>query len=130
MLGMFYFSSFCDNLSSFHKILISFQVDIVLAHGVSSKSEKQWGRAKAFIPERWCNEGWEPLKAARAHPLASMAFGESCPATGIVGKMLGALATRVLDKYRLEWHGPAPNLMTTGVNRLQPPYYFVLQNAA
>lgn len=106
------------------------QVDIVLAHGVSSKTEKQWGRAKAFIPERWCNEGWEPLKATRAHPLASMAFGESCPATGIVSKMLAALATRVFDKYRLEWHGPAPNLMTTGVNRLQPPYYFVLQNAA
>ncbi|XP_063826230.1 probable cytochrome P450 49a1 [Ostrinia nubilalis] len=105
-------------------------VDIVLAHGVTSKSEKQWGRSKAFIPERWCNEGWEPLKASRAHPLASMPFGDACPATGVVGKMLTSLATRVLDKYRLEWHGPMPNITTTGVNKLQPPYYFVLQNAA
>ncbi|XP_059049921.1 probable cytochrome P450 49a1 [Achroia grisella] len=105
-------------------------VDIVLAHGVTSKSDKQWGRAKAFIPERWCSEGWEPLRASKAHPLASFPFGEACPATGVVGKMLGSLATRVLDKYRLEWHGPAPNMATTGVNRLQPPFYFVLQNAA
>ncbi|XP_047029918.1 probable cytochrome P450 49a1 [Helicoverpa zea] len=105
-------------------------VDIVLAHGVTSKSESQWGRAKAFIPERWCSEGWEPLKASRAHPLASMPFGEACPATGIVGKMLAALTTRVLDKYRLEWHGPAPSVATVGVNRIQPPYYFVLQKAA
>ncbi|KAI5646625.1 cytochrome p450 domain-containing protein [Phthorimaea operculella] len=105
-------------------------VDIVLAHGVTSKLEKQWGRPKAFIPERWCSEGWEPLRASKAHPLASMPFGETCPATGVVGQMLAALATRVLDKYRLEWHGPAPNMATTGVNRLQRPYYFVLQNAA
>ncbi|XP_050560204.1 probable cytochrome P450 49a1 [Spodoptera frugiperda] len=105
-------------------------VDIVLAHGVTSKSEKQWGRAKAFVPERWCNEGWEPLKASRAHPLASMPFGEACPGTGAVGKMLSSLTTRVLDKYRLEWHGPAPNMATVGVNRMHPPYYFVLQNAA
>ncbi|KAF9801060.1 hypothetical protein SFRURICE_014224 [Spodoptera frugiperda] len=99
-------------------------VDIVLAHGVTSKSEKQWGRAKAFVPERWCNEGWEPLKASRAHPLASMPFGEACPGTGAVGKMLSSLTTRVLDKYRLEWHGPAPNMATVGVNRMHPPYYF------
>ncbi|KAL0883388.1 hypothetical protein ABMA27_016783 [Loxostege sticticalis] len=105
-------------------------VDIVLAHGVTSKSEKQWSRPKSFIPERWCSEGWEPLKASRAHPLASMPFGEACPATGIVGKMLTSLATRVLEKYRLEWHGPAPNMTTTGVNKMQPPYYFVLQNAS
>ncbi|KAJ2948925.1 hypothetical protein O0L34_g5861 [Tuta absoluta] len=105
-------------------------VDIVLAHGVTSKLEKQWGRPKAFIPERWCSEGWEPLRASKAHPLASLPFGETCPATGVVGQMLAALATRVLDKYRLEWHGPAPNMATTGVNRLQPPYFFVLQNAA
>nr|QLI62187.1 cytochrome P450 38 [Streltzoviella insularis] len=105
-------------------------VDIVLAHGVTSKSEKQWGRANAFVPERWCNEVWQPLRASRAHPLASMPFGESCPASGVVVKMLATLATRLLEKYRLEWHGPAPNVATTGVNRLQPPFYFVLQNAA
>ncbi|XP_026761692.2 probable cytochrome P450 49a1 [Galleria mellonella] len=105
-------------------------VDIVLAHGVTSKSDQQWGRAKAFIPERWCSEGWEPLRASKAHPLASLPFGESCPAGGIVGKMLDSLVIRVLDRYRLEWHGPPPNMVTTGVNRLQPPYYFVLQNAA
>ncbi|XP_073956067.1 probable cytochrome P450 49a1 [Choristoneura fumiferana] len=104
-------------------------VDIVLAHGVSGKSEKQWGRAKAFIPERWCDVGWEPLKASRAHPLASLPFGTSCPASGIAGNMLATLATRVLKKFRLEWHGPAPNMATTGVNKVQPPYYFVLQNA-
>ncbi|KAJ8721889.1 hypothetical protein PYW08_004291 [Mythimna loreyi] len=105
-------------------------VDIVLAHGVTSKSEKQWGRAEAFVPERWCSEGWEPLKASRAHPLASLPFGEACPGAGVVGKMLSSLTTRVLDKYRLEWHGPLPTMATTGVNRLHPPYYFVLQNAA
>lgn len=104
-------------------------MDIVLAHGVSSKSEKQWGRAKALIPERWCDADWEPLKASRAHPLASLPFGTSCPASGIAGNMLLALATRVLEKFRLEWHGPAPNLATTGVNKVQPPYYFVLQDA-
>nr|ASX93993.1 cytochrome P450 CYP428A1 [Zygaena filipendulae] len=104
-------------------------VDIVLAHGVTSKSEKQWGRAKAFIPERWCKEGWDPLKASKAHPLASMPFGETCPAAGVVGRMLAALAARLLDKYRVEWHGPAPNIATTGVNKLQPPFYFVLQEA-
>lgn len=105
-------------------------VDIVLAHGVTSKSEKQWGRSEAFIPERWCNEGWGNLKASRAHPLASLPFGESCPATGIVSHMLASLATRLLDKYRLEWHGPPPNMTTSGVNKLQTPFYFVLQNAA
>ncbi|KAM3962565.1 putative cytochrome P450 49a1 [Aphomia sociella] len=105
-------------------------VDIVLAHGVTSKSEHQWGRAKAFIPERWCSQGWEPLRASRAHHLASLPFGETCPATGIVGKMLASLTTRVLDKYRLEWHGPPPSMVTTGVNKLQQPFYFVLQNAA
>ncbi|CAG4940599.1 unnamed protein product [Parnassius apollo] len=105
-------------------------VDIVLAHGVTSKEEKQWGRAKSFIPERWCNEGWEPLRASRAHPAASMPFGENCPATGVVAKMLASLATRILDKYRLEWHGPAPNVVTPSVNKLQPPFYFVLQNAS
>ncbi|CAG9786564.1 unnamed protein product [Diatraea saccharalis] len=105
-------------------------VDIVLAHGITSKSEKEWGRSKAFIPERWCQEGWEPIKASKAHPLASLPFGESCPATGIVGKMLESLATRVLDKYRLEWHGPQPKITTSGINKLQKPYYFVLQNAA
>ncbi|XP_049873012.1 probable cytochrome P450 49a1 [Pectinophora gossypiella] len=105
-------------------------VDIVLAHGVTSKLDSQWGRGKAFTPERWSPAGWEPPRASKAHPLASMPFGESCPATGVVGKMLATLATRVLDKYRLEWHGPAPNMTTTTVNRLQPPYYFVLQNAA
>ncbi|XP_075977987.1 putative cytochrome P450 49a1 [Anticarsia gemmatalis] len=105
-------------------------VDIVLAHGVTSKSEKQWGRAEAFVPERWCSEGWQPLKASRAHPYASMPFGETCPGTGVVGTMLSALTTRVLDKYRLEWHGPSPSVATSGVNRLHPPYYFVLQNAA
>lgn len=107
-------------------------VDIVLAHGVSSKSEKQWGRADTFIPERWYNDHWQaqPLKASRAHPYASMPFGENCPGTGVVGSMLAALTTRVLDKYRLEWHGPTPSVTTSGVNRLHPPYYFVLQNAA
>lgn len=108
-------------------------MDIVLAHGVTSKSEKQWARANAFIPERWCKEDWDQrdsLKASTAHPMASMPFGEACPGSGIVGKMLTSLATRVLDKYRLEWHGPAPKLVTTGVNKLVPPYYFVLQNAA
>ncbi|CAB3236596.1 unnamed protein product [Arctia plantaginis] len=105
-------------------------VDIVLAHGVTSKSEKQWGRANAFVPERWCSEGWQPLKASRAHPYASKPFGESCPGTGAVGSMLSALTTRVLDKYRLEWHGPSPSVATSGVNRLHPPFYFVLQNAA
>ncbi|RVE44685.1 hypothetical protein evm_010643 [Chilo suppressalis] len=105
-------------------------VDIVLAHCLTSKSEKQWGRAEAFIPDRWCQEGWEPLKASKAHPLASFPFGESCPATGIVGKMLESLVTRVLDKYRLEWHGPPPKITTSAVNKLQRPYYFVLQNAA
>lgn len=105
-------------------------VDIVLAHGVTSKDEKQWGRAKAFVPERWCSEGWEPLRASRAHPLASMPFGESCPATGVVGKMLASLSTHVLHRYRLEWHGPLPGMTTAGVNKLQPPYFFVLQNAA
>ncbi|XP_072949014.1 probable cytochrome P450 49a1 [Epargyreus clarus] len=104
-------------------------VDIVLAHSVTSKAEVQYGRPKSFIPERWCAEGWEPLRASWAHPMASLPFGESCPATGIAGKMLGSLATRVLDKYRLEWHGPAPNMVTTGVNKLQAPFYFVLQNA-
>ncbi|CAH2048435.1 unnamed protein product, partial [Iphiclides podalirius] len=105
-------------------------VDIVLAHGVSSKDEKQWGRAGAYIPERWCGEGWGPLRASRAHPAASMPFGEGCPAAGAVSKMLTSLAVRVLDNYRLEWHGPPPNVATPDVNRLQPPYYFVLQNAA
>ncbi|XP_026492292.2 probable cytochrome P450 49a1 [Vanessa tameamea] len=105
-------------------------VDIVLAHGVSSKLEKEWGRAKSFIPDRWCSQGWEPLKAARAHPAASMPFGQTCPATGIVSKMLSTLAARILDKYRLEWHGPNPNIVTMGVNKIQPPYYFVLQNSA
>ncbi|XP_052741218.1 probable cytochrome P450 49a1 [Bicyclus anynana] len=104
-------------------------VDIILAHGVSSKVEKEWGRANSFIPERWCNEGWGPLNASRAHPFSSMPFGQSCPATGIVGKLLSSLATRVLDKYRLEWHGPLPNMVTNGVNKIQSPYYFVLQNA-
>ncbi|CAK1556453.1 unnamed protein product [Leptosia nina] len=105
-------------------------VDIVLAHGVSSKTEEEWGRAKSFIPERWCNEGWAPIKASRAHSFASLPFGQSCPATGIVGNMLTSLATRMLDKYRLEWHGPQPKLVTSGVNKLQPPYYYVLQNAS
>ncbi|XP_013134089.1 PREDICTED: 25-hydroxyvitamin D-1 alpha hydroxylase, mitochondrial-like, partial [Papilio polytes] len=50
-------------------------VDIVLAHGVTSKDEKQWGRGKSFIPERWCSEGWEPLRATRAHPAAYKPFG-------------------------------------------------------
>ncbi|XP_034832102.1 probable cytochrome P450 49a1 [Maniola hyperantus] len=104
-------------------------VDIILAHGVSSKVEKEWGRAKSFIPERWCNESLGPLNASRAHPTSSMPFGQTCPATGVVGKMLSSLATRVLDKYRLEWHGPAPNMVTNGVNKIQSPYYFVLQNA-
>ncbi|CAG9102073.1 unnamed protein product [Plutella xylostella] len=105
------------------------KVDIVLAHGVTSKCDKEWGRPKAFIPERWCSD-WQPLSASRAHPLASMPFGESCPAEGVVGKMLASLATRVLDKYRLEWHGPPPNLVTAGVNKIQQPFYFVLKNAA
>lgn len=105
-------------------------MDIILAHGVSSKVEKEWGRAKSFIPERWCNEGWGPLTVSRAHAYSSMPFGQTCPATGVVGKMLSSLATRVLDQYRLEWHGPSPNIVTNGVNKLQPPYYFVLQNAA
>lgn len=105
-------------------------VDIVLAHGVTSKLENEWGRAKSFIPDRWGSQAWEPLRASRAHPTASMPFGQTCPATGIVGKMLSSLAARILDKYRLEWHGPNPNIVTTGVNKLQPPYYFVLQNAA
>ncbi|XP_045498615.1 probable cytochrome P450 49a1 [Colias croceus] len=105
-------------------------VDIVLAHGVSSKTEQEWGRAKSFIPERWCNEGWAPIKASRAHPFASLPFGQSCPASGIISHMLSALATRMLDKYRLEWHGPQPKLVTSGVNKLQKPYYFVLQNAS
>ncbi|XP_013183200.1 probable cytochrome P450 49a1 [Amyelois transitella] len=104
--------------------------DIVLAHGVSSKSDKEWSRPKAFIPERWCSEGWEPIRASRAHNFASMPFGETCPATGIANTMLSQLAKKVLEKYRLEWHGPAPNMITTGVNKLQPPFYFVLQNAA
>ncbi|KAG7308738.1 hypothetical protein JYU34_005970 [Plutella xylostella] len=104
-------------------------VDIVLAHGVTSKCDKEWGRPKAFIPERWCSD-WQPLSASRAHPLASMPFGESCPAEGVVGKMLASLATRILDKYRLEWHGPPPNLVTAGVNKIQQPFYFVLKNAA
>lgn len=105
-------------------------MDIVLAHGVTSKLEEEWGRARAFIPERWCNESWQPLRSSRAHSLAFMPFGESCPATGIAERMLAALATRILDKFRLEWHGPAPNMVTTGVNRMQPPYFFVLQNGA
>ncbi|KAG6440594.1 hypothetical protein O3G_MSEX001383 [Manduca sexta] len=105
-------------------------VDIVLAHSVTSKAEKQWGRANAFIPERWCSEGWQPLRASRAHPLASMPFGETCPATGVAGKMLTSLTARILEKYRLEWHGPLPKMTTDGVNKIQPPYYFVLQNAA
>lgn len=96
---------------------------------MTSKSEKEWGRAKAFVPERWCAERLDPLKASRAHPVASMPFGETCPASGIAGKMLETLVTRVVDKYRLEWHGPSPNVVTGGVNRLQPPFYFVLQNA-
>lgn len=104
-------------------------VDIVLAHGVTSKSENQWGRAKAFIPERWCSEGWEPLRASRAHPLASLPFGTRCPASGFAGHVLASLATRVLERYRLEWHGPAANMVTTGVNKVQAPYYFVLQDA-
>ncbi|XP_045536489.1 probable cytochrome P450 49a1 isoform X2 [Papilio machaon] len=105
-------------------------VDIVLAHGVTSKDEKQWGRGKSFIPERWCSEGWEPLRATRAHPTSFKPFGERCPASGVVSNMLAALATRVLDRYRLEWHGPAPTVAIAGVNKLQPPYYFVLQNAS
>ncbi|KPJ16527.1 putative cytochrome P450 49a1 [Papilio machaon] len=105
-------------------------VDIVLAHGITSKDEKQWGRGKSFIPERWCSEGWEPLRATRAHPTSSKPFGERCPASGVVSNMLAALATRVLDRYRLEWHGPAPTVAIAGVNKLQPPYYFVLQNAS
>ncbi|XP_053609772.1 probable cytochrome P450 49a1 isoform X2 [Plodia interpunctella] len=105
-------------------------VDLVLAHGVSSRLDTEWRRAKAFIPERWCTEGWEPIRASKAHSFASMPFGETCPATDIVNNMLSQLAMRVLEKYRLEWHGPAPNMATTGVNKLQPPFYFVLQNAA
>ncbi|XP_041979363.1 probable cytochrome P450 49a1 isoform X2 [Aricia agestis] len=105
-------------------------VDIVLAHGVASIADDQWRRPKSFIPERWCVEGWEPLRATGAHPIASLPFGQTCPAAGIIGAMLASLATRVLDKYRLEWHGPAPNIMTTAVNKLQKPYYFVLQNAS
>ena len=105
-------------------------VDIVLAHCVSSKAEKQWGRANSFVPERWCNEGWQPLRASRAHPAASMPHGENCPATGIASKMLASLTSRVLEKYRLEWHGPLPRMVNVGVNRVQPPYFFVLQNAA
>ncbi|KPJ01845.1 putative cytochrome P450 49a1 [Papilio xuthus] len=109
-------------------------VDIVLAHAVSSKDEKQWGRGKCFIPERWCSSSsssrdWEPLRASRAHPAACRPFGERCPAGGLVGTVLAALATRLLDKYRLEWHGPAPTVSIAALNKLQPPYYFVLQNA-
>ncbi|KAL4705940.1 hypothetical protein ACJJTC_017522 [Scirpophaga incertulas] len=104
-------------------------VDIVLAHGVTSKSDKQFGRAKAFIPDRWCQDGWEPLRASRAHPDASMPFGTNCPASGVVGHMLASLSSRVLYKYRFEWHGPSPNMVTTGVNKLQKPYFFVLQKA-
>ncbi|XP_037868170.1 probable cytochrome P450 49a1-like isoform X1 [Bombyx mori] len=105
-------------------------VDIVLAHGLTSKEEKQWGRAKAFVPERWCDDGWQPLKASRAHHLASMPFGEKCPGTGISIKMLTSLAARITERYRIEWHGPAPALTLHGVNKIQRPYYFVLQNAS
>ncbi|CAH4027052.1 unnamed protein product [Pieris brassicae] len=105
-------------------------VDIVLAHGVSSKTEEEWGRAKSFIPDRWISQGWTPIQASRAHSFASLPSGQSCPATGIISPMLIPLATRMLDKYRLEWHGPQPKLVTGGVNKLQPPYYFVLQNAS
>lgn len=123
----YYYESYLHiTFAHFH---LPFQIDIVLAHGVTSKSEKQWGRAKDFIPERWC-KGSEPLQASRAHPYSSVPFGENCPASGIAGKMLGSLVTRVVDRYRLEWHGPAPNVTTAGVNRIDPPYYFVLQNAA
>lgn len=94
-----------------------------------SKSENQFGRPKAFIPERWCPEGWQPLRATRAHPFASKPFGEACPAEGVVGKMLASLATKMVDRYRLEWHGPEPNVLTTSVNKIQGPFYFVLQNA-
>ncbi|GBP55343.1 Probable cytochrome P450 49a1 [Eumeta japonica] len=105
-------------------------VDIVLAHGVASKSDAEWGRARAFIPDRWCAEGWEPLRASRAHRAACKPFGESCPASIVVPKILGSLAAKILERYRLEWHGAAPNMATDGVNRLQPPYYFVLQDAS
>ncbi|CAH0715760.1 unnamed protein product, partial [Brenthis ino] len=104
-------------------------VDIVLAHGISSKNEKEWGRANSFIPDRWNHQPWEPLKASRANPYAYMPLGETCPATGIIGKILSTLASRVLDKYRIEWHGPTPNTVTAGVNKIHTPYYFVLQNA-
>ncbi|OWR47088.1 cytochrome P450 333B11 [Danaus plexippus plexippus] len=104
-------------------------VDIVLAHGVSSKLEKEWGRAKSFIPERWHSDGWRPLNASRAHRCASMPFGQTCPAAGVVNKMLSSLAIRVLDTYRIEWHGTAPRVTAAGVNKIQRPYYFVLQNA-
>ncbi|CAG9562103.1 unnamed protein product [Danaus chrysippus] len=104
-------------------------VDIVLAHGVSSKLEKEWGRAKSFIPERWHSDSWQPLNASRAHPYASMPFGKTCPASGIVNKMLSTLMIRILDEYRIEWHGSAPHMVTAGVNKIQMPYYFVLQNA-
>ncbi|XP_061383658.1 probable cytochrome P450 301a1, mitochondrial isoform X2 [Danaus plexippus] len=104
-------------------------VDIVLAHGVSSKLEKEWGRAKSFIPERWHSDGWRPLNASRAHRCASMPFGQTCPAAGVVNKMLSSLAIRVLDTYRIEWHGAAPRVTAAGVNKIQRPYYFVLQNA-
>lgn len=105
-------------------------VDIVLAHGVLSKNEGEWGRANSFIPDRWNQQAWEPLKSSRAHPYACMPFGKTCPATGAVSIILSTLAERVLDKYRIEWHGPTPNTVTAGVNKIQRPYYFVLQNAS
>ncbi|XP_050675805.1 probable cytochrome P450 49a1 isoform X1 [Leptidea sinapis] len=105
-------------------------VDIVLAHGVSSKNESEWGRANSFIPERWCHDSASPLRATRAHSFASLPYGLDCPVSGMAGRMLAKLAANMLDKYRLEWHGPQPKLVTSGVNKLQPPYYFVLQNAS
>lgn len=104
-------------------------MDIVLAHGVSSKMENEWRRAKSFIPDRWYHKGWEPVRASGAHATASLPFGQTCPAAGIVGMMLSSLATRVVDVYRLEWHGPPASITTPGVNKLEKPYYFVLQNA-
>lgn len=103
-------------------------VDIVLAHGVSSKTEIQFVRSKTFMPERWHSQGWEPIPASKAHPIATRPFGTTCPASVLVGKILGSLTSKLLENYRLEWHGPRPVLAHSGVNRLKPPYYFVLQN--
>ena len=85
---------------------------------VTSNSPQSFEKPKQFLPERWIRDC--PQYDKEVHPFSNLPFGHgprSCVGKRFAHLELYVLVIKLLQKYRLEYHGEAVDVLTDLVSR-------------